>query len=319
MGYKNLRSYLGGLQGWIESGGPVERGAEGAKAGGTGGARASGRRGAAVERRRPGRKVVALIDALASRSVGELLAAWLGMVLAFAALYWIAGAGRWGGLEAGGRAIASPWDRLATAVYFSFITATSVGYGDVVPTGVLRVLAIAEAAAGLLVFGFVISKFVSRRQELVTEEIHRIAFEGRVGRVQTNLLVVLSEIQAISTACAERNVPVPKGLARAEGATGVFAAELRTIHDLLYRPQQVPDEQVLESILASLASALRELLDFLTGLPNGTELSTILRGNLGSISGLASGICGECVPGAYAPVLKERMDRIQEMARQLSA
>ena len=40
-----------------------------------------------------------------------------------------------------------------TALYFSFVTATSVGYGDVVPMGVIRIVAIAEAITGLLIFG----------------------------------------------------------------------------------------------------------------------------------------------------------------------
>ena len=77
--------------------------------------------------------------------------------------------------------------------------ATSVGYGDVVPVGATRVLAIAEAVTGLLVFGAVVAKFVSRRQDTIVREIHRVTFEERLDRVQTNLHLVLSELQAIAT------------------------------------------------------------------------------------------------------------------------
>lgn len=42
----------------------------------------------------------------------------------------------------------------ATSLYFSAETYTSVGYGDVVPTGAVRLLAGAEALNGLLLIGW---------------------------------------------------------------------------------------------------------------------------------------------------------------------
>ena len=70
-----------------------------------------------------------------------------------------------------------------TAIYFSFVTALSIGYGDVVPLGLFRIVAIVEGAAGLLIFGCVISKLVSRRQEELTEEIHQhdLSKTGSIG------------------------------------------------------------------------------------------------------------------------------------------
>jgi hypothetical protein len=37
----------------------------------------------------------------------------------------------------------------------------------------------------------------------------------------------------------------------------VFVGELHAVHDLLYRPQDTPEEAVLEAILAGLASVFR--------------------------------------------------------------
>jgi hypothetical protein len=45
----------------------------------------------------------------------------------------------------------------------------SVDYGDVVPVGWARLLAIAEGGADLLLFGFVVSKLMSRRLDRVRE------------------------------------------------------------------------------------------------------------------------------------------------------
>lgn len=82
------------------------------------------------------------------------------------------------------------------------LAATPVGYGDLAPVGIARAVGIAEAVAGLLLFGAVVSKFVSRRQEELVREIHRVTFEERLDRAQTSLHLVLSELQAIADSLA---------------------------------------------------------------------------------------------------------------------
>jgi len=281
---------------------------------------------------RSGNFAVGLLDALAARSVGQLLLAWLGMAIGFGVMYWIAGLGGVGGLMESGTPEPMTLRGLLSAIYFSFITAMSVGYGDVLPTGSMRVLAIVEAIAGLLIFGFVISKFVSRRQEQVIDEIHRIAFEDRLGRVQTGLHLALSEMQAIALTCDGGGAPPPRTLARAESAAMVFARELRTVHDLLYRPKSALEEETVEAILVTLTAAFRELNDLVACLAGGADpasaassaashavasRSAALDRSLQSISRLGGEICGECVPRAFAPGLKDWMDQIQDLARRL--
>jgi hypothetical protein len=98
----------------------------------------------------------------------------------------------------------------------------------------------------------------------------------------------------------------------------IFAGELKSIHDLLYRPQQIPDEDILEAILATLCAAFREMADLLKSLDESDMRSEALRSNLRSVSLLASEICGECVPRDYAPNLKSWMDQIQKIAQEIS-
>lgn len=259
-----------------------------------------------------------LIDALGDRSIGGLLLLWLWMTLGFGFLYWAVSAWSGHSLRVGAAPIGAGWEGLASAIYFSFVTALSIGYGDIVPVGALRILAIVEGAAGLLLFGCVISKFVSRRQEELTAEIHRIAFEDRLGRVRTNLHLVLSDLQAIAHLCAAEGLQPQRILTRVESAASVFAGVLQTVHDLLYRPQQVPPEEVLESILANIAADLRELADVLGSAPGVQRPSATLQANLRSIRALANEICGECVPRAYAPALRDWMDRIHELAGKIA-
>ncbi len=253
------------------------------------------------------------MEAVGRRSTGQLLLCWLWLILGCGLLYWLLEAATGQGLRVGGKEVGAGMRGLGASIYFSFVTALSVGYGDIVPVGLARALAILEAAAGLLLFGSVISKLVSRRQEDLIEEIHLIAFEDRLGRVRGNLHLVLSELQAVASLCGDPGVPRARLLARAESVSGVFAGELRAVHDLLFRPQDAVDEETLGAILANLEAGLRELIDLLACLA-AEPRSAALQSNLRGISALAGEICGDCVPREHAPALKIWMDRIQDHA-----
>jgi hypothetical protein len=313
LGYRDVSHYAGGLAEWTDRH-PVSPPESPHR-----------RLDAPVAPRPRGRQtdwIVHVLDRLSDRSVGQLFAIWIEIVLAFAAAYWLLDALPGQALLTGGAPFHEDLRGAVAALYFSAVTATSVGYGDIVPSGVTRLFAIAEAAAGLLIFGCVISKFVSRRQEELIGEIHRIAFEDRLGRVRTNLHLVRTELQATARLCEGHDIPPPAALARIESIAMVFVGELRTVHDLLYRPQQAVEEPVLEAILASLASVFREFGELVACVDaNGaaTGRSPALRVSLGAMDRLAAGICGDCVPRAYAPALRGWMDQIQELSRRLTA
>ncbi|HUK40448.1 MAG TPA: potassium channel family protein, partial [Candidatus Acidoferrales bacterium] len=211
--------------------------------------------------------------------------------------------------------IAPDPEGLATAIYFSFVTALSIGYGDVVPLGPLRILAVTEGIAGLLIFGCVISKLVSRRQEELVEEIHRTTFEDRLDRVRTNLHLVLSDLEMIDQMTHEYSALPSHVLKRLESSERVFTGELKTIHDLLYRTRLLPEEDALESLLANVTLCLSTLIDLVN---SQTQRSAALNADLKTISNLANEICGECVPRVYAPALKQWMDQIQELAKKIA-
>ncbi len=207
----------------------------------------------------------AFVNALADRSVEQLFRLWLEIVIGCGLAYWLL-ATMWPrfALMTSGGPVPQGLRGLLPALYFSAVTATSIGYGDIVPTGASRVLAVGEGIAGLILFGCVVSKFVSRRQEELIGQIHRIAFEDRLGRVRTNLLLVRTELQATARLCEGRDIPPPEAVARVESAAMVFVGELHAVHDLLYRPQETPEEAVLEAILAGLASVFREFNELLS-------------------------------------------------------
>ena len=255
------------------------------------------------------------LDKLANWPLEQLIGFWLGIIIFFGLLYWIAGVGMGWGLQAGNTLIKPDLDGFGTAIYFSFVTALSIGYGDVIPLGPLRILAITEGIAGLLIFGCVISKLVSRRQEALVEEIHHTTFEERLDRVRTNLHLVFSDLGTIDQINREQSALPDQVAKRFESSVRVFTGELKTIHDLLYRTEILPEEDAMESLLANLALCLTSLSDFLT---SQSQRSTSLRLELRTISNLANGICSECVPRTYAPALKQWMDQIQETSKKIA-
>jgi hypothetical protein len=327
MGYTNVRHYHGGIADWKEAGLPIES------------APAIGQPSLLAEpqstaqsllsqaaRTRPQQPTIsrsrqwgnALLDLIESLSPTQIFFVWLGMVVLCGLLYWLTGFSRRPGLVDSGRPIAGTLDGLLSALYFSFVTTTSVGYGDVLPLGPVRILSIFEAVTGLLIFGALVAKFVSRRQDQLVRDIYNVTFEARLDRVQTNLHLVLSELQSIAMLCDEGVTQPQRVAVRLESAVLVFGGELRAIHSLLYSPQRAPEEAVLEALLIALASALRTLSDVLTCLPLGFNRAATLQSALGNIRALADDICAECVPQVYAPALAMWMDRAQEAARKIA-
>ena len=304
MGYTNLRYYVGGMADWIESGGTIEKLTVPVSV-------AQPRRSAESMTTRRG-SWSNWLDILSNWSLEQLIYFWLGIIVVFGFIYWTAGIAMGWGLQAGNNLVQPDLNGLGTALYFSFVTALSIGYGDVIPLGPLRILAVTEGIAGLLIFGCVISKLVSRRQEELTEEIHRTTFEDRLDRVRTNLHLVFSDLEAIAQINREHSALPEQVLKRLESSERVFIGELKTIHDLLYGARIVPDEDALESLLANLALCLTSLSALLT---SQSQRSTGLDAGLRTISNLANEICGECVPRDYAPALKEWMDQIKELAK----
>lgn len=311
MGYTRVEDFTGGMHAWMEAGLPLE-GGQSAQEAPTEQPVVTHASVVRVRRERGH----GLVDLFERRSTADLVILWFGTIVTCALLYWLLSVAAIGGLREGPGIITGGLHGLLTALYFSFVTATSVGFGDVTPLGFVRGIAIAEAVVGLLVFGAVVSKLVSRKQEQVVSEIHRIAFEDRLERVQTDLHFVLMELQSIAEQCKSPATDQQHLRGRLESASGICLSELRTIHDLLYRPQSLPEETMLEGILAALAIVLRELRELLRCVT--FEKSAYLTKNLRGVSGYAEDICADCVPRRYAPHLREWMDAIKETSSSLS-
>jgi len=327
LGYSNVRDYREGLADWVESGGALETANAAAAATPQTNAPLFGPQLTVSVDGIPGRgparvssesrwndSILALIERM---STLQLFLLWIGTVLLCGLGYWIAALFGEHGLREAGSPIGTDLAGLGNALYFSVVTATSVGYGDIVPVGFARAIAVTEAVTELLIFGAVVAKFVSHRQDELVHEIHQITFDERLDRVQTNLHAVIAELLSINAACETGAIPAQRLGRQLESALLLFLGELRASRDLLYQPRLMVEEGVLAGILANLASALEVLAELLTCLPADFPRSQPFEITLKALARLAEDICGSCVPHAYTPRLTFWMDRIQNTARRI--
>jgi rhodanese-related sulfurtransferase len=328
LGYTNVRDYSAGIADWVEAGEPTESLAETAPPmpdpsdevlnGPPLEVSPDGEVGRVQARVSQMHKVdKSILAQIQQRSALQLFIIWMGMVALCGTAYWLLAIAGEHGLVEHGAPLGVDLNGFASSIYFSFVTATSIGYGDIVPIGFARVIAVIEAVSALLLFGAVIAKFVSHRQDEMMSEIHRVTFEERLDRVQTNLHMVISEMLAITEMC-EDHARLSGIDARLDSSALIFLGEMRSVHDLLYQPRLIIEEGALASILAILTSALTVMSELLAHLPPTFVRSQPLVISIDNIKRYAADICSNCVPHGYTPRLVFWMDRIQAAAQRVN-
>lgn len=96
-----------------------------------------------------------------------------------------------------------PITNLFDAIYFSFVTMLTIGYGDIVPHGLIRVLTAIEGLIGWVLFGVIVYKIVSVKEDVILKEIHNLSNEQYLSRIKnflfisnTNLVRFIKEVQS---------------------------------------------------------------------------------------------------------------------------
>ena len=309
LGYTRVREYPGGMEEWSERGGRIERAVVATQRPAP--ARPAGRLDRFWEAL-PTLSLATTFTWASSQSLRLLFGIWLGTSALFALGYWFGV-----GLVSGGETVGADLSGLATAFGFSIAAALSSSYGDVSAAGWMRLAVLAETALGLLLFSALISKVLGSRQEQILGEVHRLTFENRLGRVRTNLHLVLSELSEIAGDCSSPAVPARRLRARIEGVAMIFAGEMEAVRDLVHGGPGGADGAALEALFACLTAGLEELSDLLTCLPFGHPRSGPLRRSLRRIAQLGTDLCGSCSALPSTPALQSWMDRVHRLCHAL--
>jgi len=92
-----------------------------------------------------------------------------------------------------------PVTKITDAIYFSFITATSTGFGDIIPVGFFKIIAVFEVILGLSLLAVVTSKLVSIKQDIILEELYEMSFVEKINRLRSSLLLFRQHASRIAS------------------------------------------------------------------------------------------------------------------------
>ena len=139
-----------------------------------------------------------LVEKITSQSYQTLFMLWLGMAFGFALAYF-ALSSMTGTAHHGPILLEQmePLDRFFNALYYSIITATSPGYGDIVPQGFSKFLASIQSMLALFIFAVFVTKLVSHRQELALREVHKLTFEDIFHNTREDLFLMRKDLDTI--------------------------------------------------------------------------------------------------------------------------
>ena len=115
----------------------------------------------------------------------KILVTWVTIIIIFGAIYFLSISDSSHLINKDGK----PTLSIVDSIYFSFITATTTGFGDVIPVGYFRFIAIAEVVFGLLLLAVVTSKLVSIKQDVILNEIYELSFNEKISKLRATLIL----------------------------------------------------------------------------------------------------------------------------------
>jgi potassium channel LctB len=164
---------------------------------------------------------------------------------------------------------------LLSSIYFSFVTATSTGFGDIVPVGISRAISIVEIICSMVIFAIVISKLVSFKQEAILDEIYEISLDEKVNRLRSALYLSRSDISRMNEKISEGRIPKTT-IEGMWSVMNIMQETLMGIHKVICPPHREKGflknvgnfqvELALNSIALTL-SRLNELLAHMDSIP----------------------------------------------------
>jgi potassium channel LctB len=127
----------------------------------------------------------------------NLVLVWVLIAIAFGFLYYIL-PGQLINSQTG-----APVTNILEFIYFSFITILTTGYGDITAVGFIRVLTAIEGLIGWVLFGLIVYRVVSVKEDVILREIHKLSNDQYLSRIRnflfisnTNLVRFIKESQS---------------------------------------------------------------------------------------------------------------------------
>jgi hypothetical protein len=146
--------------------------------------------------KRPSRHVLRFLEKLTALPYSALFSVLAIMVVGFGFTYWVLSFLNPEHSITGLQGM-DPLPRFGNSIYFSTVTTTTVGYGDMVPLGFSKALAAIEAALGFFMLAVFVTKLVSFKTEIATQEVHTLMFENKFHHTREGLFTTRKDFDSI--------------------------------------------------------------------------------------------------------------------------
>ena len=137
-------------------------------------------------------KLAEVIDNL---SVNKIAVYWTANVATFGIAYYALNYA--GSAIINGAPLTTNLAGFGDSLYLSFITALTIGYNNLAPTGIAKPLIIIEAIASMALFGMFITKLVATKQDHILKEIQELSFEEATNKAITQFYMFRNQASEI--------------------------------------------------------------------------------------------------------------------------
>ncbi|MBI2107181.1 two pore domain potassium channel family protein [Candidatus Woesearchaeota archaeon] len=145
------------------------------------------------------------------------------------------------------------------AIYFSFVTATTTGFGDIIPVGYFKTVAVIEVIFGLLLLAIVTSKLISIKQDVILSELYEFSLNEKISKVRSSLLLFRQHLDRLMVKGEEGNLS-KRDANEVNSQATAFEQALTEAYALIVRPSSshfirnidpINTELIFNSILLS--------------------------------------------------------------------
>lgn len=191
----------------------------------------------------------------------NLIFLWVLFNVFFACIYWYAAeTTEFHYLTFNNQPIPSDFQGFLDSIYFSFVTSTTLGYGDIVPMGILRYISAFQAATGLLMLTFIISRLVSKKQEQMIRQMHATSFDHEARSLRSGMYIFREKMdhlihQVKKNSIKQREIAEDLNLRLISFYTHV--SEILATQEKKHHLNELEDEKFLLHIAMSLNSVIK--------------------------------------------------------------
>lgn len=83
------------------------------------------------------------------------------------------------------------------SMYFSFITAMTIGYNDLIPVGYSKLFVVFEAIFSVALLGIFIAKIIAVKQEEIIHEVEELSFEESTNSAISELYIFRNDLKTL--------------------------------------------------------------------------------------------------------------------------